>query len=163
MYRYQTLIGSLFVLVPVAFAIEQLKETRRQHEQSARLPFLSELSAMNHAQAIALRYVESGWATKILQSYMGKQPEPTQAEIDALALALDPTSAYALRLLGDAIAGKTIPKPTGGTFVNIAQSLAASFGPLETPEDANKRFAAEKLKNAIDARRSFLRLFITGI
>lgn len=159
-HRYQTLLGAAFVILTIVVGLDQIRESRRQHEQSARLAFLPELSALNHAEMLARRIEkESTWVASFLTSWVGKQPDPTDNEIEALATALDSTVAPHLRTLGDAIAGKKIPKPTGGAL----DALIMKAMPLQNEFDADKAYAARNLLAAIEARRGLLRLFITGI
>lgn len=159
LHRYQTLLGAAFVILTIAVGVSQIRESRRQHEQSARLAFLPELTALDRAEMLARSIVtESTWVSNFLTSWVGRQPDPTGNEIETLASALGPTVAPQLRMLGDAIAGKKIPKPTGGVLNDLIKVM-----PLQNHADADKAYAARKLLAAIEARRGFLRLFITGI
>jgi len=160
-HRYQTLIGAAFVIFTVAIAADQVRESRRQHEQSMRLSFMPEISSLNHAESLAKRCVkDSSYISKVIQSWVGKDPLPTKEELNAIIVQVDPTVAAAVRTLGNALAGEKIPQRTKGAFDSL---FPTNIDHLLNKKDVDVSYAANCLLRAIEERRVFLRLFVPGV
>jgi hypothetical protein len=153
--RYQTLIGSGFVIFAVAVAVGQVNESRRQHAATMKLNFRDELEGLQVATEIANSYRHGGLYDFILGSGRRKI---SANDIEAVAKSKSPHIIDAFHVLSSVVNDGTKYPEDGGNRGLLDWVIEGH--PLMGDDKAR---AARDLAKAINERKDFLRQFMPDL